>query len=70
MKGLIEGTCCKYLGILQADQIQYTEIKEMVKDKNLGRVGKVLQTNLNDGSIIKRINTCAVSLRYSAAFKD
>ena len=40
MKGLIEGTCCKYLGILQADQIRYMEIKEMVKDKTLGESAK------------------------------
>ena len=28
VKGLIEGTGYKYLGILQADQIRYTEMKE------------------------------------------
>ena len=36
MKGLIEGAGYKYLGIIQADQIRYTEMKE--------RVYKVLET--------------------------
>ena len=36
MKGLIEGAGYKYLGIIQADQIRYTEMKE--------RVCKVLET--------------------------
>ena len=40
MKGLIEGASYKYLGILQADQIQYTEMKEQVKAEYLSRVGK------------------------------
>ena len=44
MKGLIEGANYKYLGILQADQIRYTEMKEMVKTKYLRRVLKVLQS--------------------------
>ena len=31
MKGLTEGAVYKYLGILKADQIQYTEMKEKIK---------------------------------------
>ena len=31
MKGLIEGPGYKYLGIVQADQIRYTQMKEKVK---------------------------------------
>ena len=31
MKGLIEGPGYKYLGIAQADQIRYTQMKEKVK---------------------------------------
>ena len=71
MKGLIEGAGNKYLGIIQADQIRYTEMKEKVKTEYLRRVRKVLETKLNGGNIIKRINTWVVSLlRYSAAFID
>ena len=71
VKGLIERAGYKYLGILQADQIRYTEMKEMVKVEYLGRVRKVLETKLNGGNIMKGINTWAVSLlRYSAAFMD
>ena len=71
MKGLIEGAGYQYLGILQADQIRYTEMREMVKAEYLRRVRKVLETKLNGGNIIKGINTWAVSLlRYSAASID
>ena len=62
MKGLIEGAGYKYLGILQADQIWYMEMKEMVKAEYLRRVCKVLETKLNSGNIIKGINTWAVYL--------
>ena len=69
IKGLIKGAGYKYLGILQADQIRYTEMKEIVKAEYLRRVQKVLETNLNSSNIIKGINTWAISLlRYSAAF--
>ena len=71
MKALIERAGYKYLGILQADQIRYTHMKEKVKTKYLRKVRKVLETNLNGGNIIKGKNTWAVSLlRYSAAFID
>ena len=46
-------------------------MKEKVKAEYLRRVCKILETKLNDGNIIKGINTWAVSLlRYSAAFID
>ena len=32
MKGLIEGAGCRYLDIMQADQIRYTEMKEKVDE--------------------------------------
>ena len=71
MKGLIEGANYKYLGILQADQIRYTEMKEMVKTKYLRRALKVLQSKLNSDNIIKGVKTWPVSLlRYSVAFTD
>ena len=40
MKGLNEGAGYKYLGIRQADQIRYTEMKTMVKPEYLRRVNK------------------------------
>ena len=71
MKALIEGAGYKYLGTLQADQIQYTQMKEKVKTEYLRRVRKVLETKLNGGNIIKGVHTWVVSLlRYSAAFID
>ena len=71
MKGLIEAAGYKYLGILQADQIRYTEMKEKLKAEFLRRVRKVLETKFNGSNIIQGINTWAVSLlRYSAEFID
>ena len=46
-------------------------MKEKMKGEYLRRVLKVLETKLNNGNIIKGINTWAVSLlRYSPAFID
>ena len=46
-------------------------MKEKVKTEYYRRVRKILDTKLNDGNIIKGINTGAISLlRYSAAFLD
>ena len=70
MKGLIEGAGYRYLGIMQADQIRYTEMKEKVKTEYPRGVRKVLETKLNGGNIIKGINIWASLLRYSAAFID
>ena len=60
MKGLIEVAGYKYLGILQADRIRYTEMKEKEKTEYLRRVCKVLETKLNGGNIIKVMNTWVV----------
>ena len=56
MKGLIQGAGYKYLGILLADLIRYTEMREW-KVEYLSRARKVLQTNLNGGKIIKGKST-------------
>ena len=60
MKGLIEEAGYIYLGILQADRIRYTEMKEKEKTEYLRRVCKVLETKLNGGNIIKVMNTWVV----------
>ena len=51
MKELIEGAGYKYLGIIQADQIQNREMKEKVKIEYLRGVRQVLETKLNGGNI-------------------
>ena len=56
MKELIEGVGYKYLSILQANQIRYTEMKEKVKAECFRIVFKVLETKLNGGNIINEIN--------------
>ena len=61
IKSLKEDEGYKYLGVLQADEVQ---VKEMT-----GKVGVILETKLNGGNVIKGINTWAIPvLRYSAAF--
>ena len=52
MKGLKEGESYKYLGILQADQVKHTEMKEKISGEYFRRVKKCLETKLNGGNII------------------
>ena len=71
MKSLKEGESYKYLGILEADQFKYKEMKRTVKKEYLRRVKKVLESRLNGGNLITAMNTWAVSLlRYAAGFID
>ena len=71
IKSLKEDGGYKYLGILEADQIMYKEMKDSVRKEYYRRVRKVFQSNLNGENSIKSVNTWAVSLlRYSAAFID
>ena len=70
-KTLKEREGYKYLGILEADQFKYKEMKKTVKKEYLRRVRKVLESRLNGGNLITAINTWAVSLlRYAAGFID
>ena len=69
IKSLKEGEGYKYLGILQIDEVQEKEMKRNVSNEYKRRVGKILETKLNGGNIIKGINSWAIPvLRYSAAF--
>ena len=69
MKNLKEGESYKYLGLL--DQFRCKEMKSMVKKEYLGRVRKVLESQLNGGNLITAINTWVVSLlRYATGFID
>ena len=59
----VEG--CKYLGVLEADDIMHDEVKRSMKEY-VGRVKKTLSSKLNAGNVVKAINSWAVSLlRYS-----
>ena len=60
----------KYLGILQADDIKYKQIKKKLGEYNK-RVRQILKSKLNGGNIIKAINSWAVSaVRYTAGIID
>ena len=69
LKILKEEEGYKYLGILEADQFKYKEMKRTAKKEYLRRVRKVLESRLSGGNLITSINTWAVSLlRYAAGF--
>ena len=57
IKGLIEKAGYEDQGILQVDHIRYTEMNEKVNTKYLRGSLKVLDTKVNGGNIIKRVNT-------------
>ena len=57
----------KYLGILEADDIMHTEMKDKIKKEYYRRVRQLTSSKLNGGNTIRAINSWAVSVvRYSA----
>ena len=57
----------KYLGILEADKIMHTELKEKIKKEYYRRVRQLTSSKLNGGNTIRAINPRDLSLvRYSA----
>ena len=62
IKTLAENETYKYLGILEADTIKQTEMKEKIQKEYLRRIRKLLETKLNSRNLIKGINTRAVPL--------
>ena len=69
IKSLQEGESYKYLGILEADKFLGEKMKLNVSKEYIRRLRKVLKSKLNGGSLVRGVNTWAVSLlRYPAAF--
>ena len=69
IKSLQEGESYKYLGILEADKFLEKKMKLNVSKEYIRRLRNVLKSKLNDGNLVRGVNTGAVSLlRYSAAF--
>ena len=69
IRSLKEDEGYKYLGVLEADDLKRSEMKERIKKEYKRRVRKVLETKLNGHNLIKAINTWAVAVvRYSAPF--
>ena len=57
----------KYLGILEADDIMHTEMKDKIKKEYYRRARQLTSSKLNGGNTIRAINSRAVSLvRYTA----
>ena len=69
IKSLQQGESYKYLGILDADKFSEEKMKLNVLKEYIRRLRKVLKSKLNGGSLVRGVNTWAVSLiRYLAAF--
>ena len=69
IKTLRDGEGYKYLGILQADDLQKKEMKIKVFNEYKRKVLKIVRTKLNGRNIVKGINTWAIPVsRYSAPF--
>jgi len=61
----------KYLGIYEADSIDYPKTKELVQKEYLRRVRKILTSQLHGRNKILAINEFAIPvLRYSATIVD
>ena len=57
----------KYLGILEADDMKFSEMKSTIKKEYLRRLKVILKSNLNSKNTISAINSRAIYiLRYSA----
>ena len=57
----------KYLGVLQAEEIKHSEMKEKATAEYRKRLRKILKSKLNGGNIIKAMNTWATPvIRYTA----
>ena len=57
----------KYLGILKADDIMHTAMKDKIKKEYYRRVRQLTLPNLNGGNTMRAIKSWGVSLvRYSA----
>ena len=67
MKGDDDG--CKYLGVLEVDDIKHTEMKRKVQKEYFRRVRKILKSRLNGGNIIKAKNARAVSVMRIGYFE-
>ena len=71
IRNLKEDESYKYLGVLEAGDLNRSEMKEKINKEYKRRVRKVLETKLNGHNLIKAINTWAVAVvRYSAPFLD
>ena len=57
----------KYFGILEADDIMHTDMKDKIKKEYYRRMRQLTSSKLNGGNIFRAINSRAVSfVRYSA----
>ena len=62
IKPLKEGEGYKYLGVIEADEMLHSQMKEKVSTEYLRRARKLGKSKLNGRCLIQEINTWAVSL--------
>ena len=60
--GLESGKGYKYLGILEANDIMHTEIKDKIEKEYYRRVRQLTSSKLNGGNTVKAINSRTVYL--------
>ena len=67
----IDETGCKYLGIIESEEIKHQEMKEKIKKEYIKRLKIILKSKLNSGNTVKAINSWAAPIiRYSADIVD
>ena len=71
IKSLSSDDKYKYFGILEADNIVHTKVKELTEREYIKRLWKILKSKLNGGHTIKAINIRVVPvIRYPAGIID
>ena len=53
---------CKFLGMLEGDEIKHTEMNRRIEKGNFRLVRKILKSKLNGGNMAQAINFMAVAV--------
>ena len=56
----IDESGCKYLGIIESEEIKHQEMKEKIRKGYIKRLKAILKLKLNCGNAVNGINTWAV----------
>ena len=67
----VEESGYKYLGVLEADDLNHAAMKEVICKEYFRRIRKILKSKLNGGNVVNAMNSRAVSIiRYSAGIVE
>eukprot|EP00795_Rhopilema_esculentum_P006459 gene6459-biopygen8057 len=70
IKSLKEGEGYKYLGVLQADEVQVKEMKGKVGSEYKRRVKRILETKLNGENVIEDNNLVVLWLQEGSLTRE